>query len=265
MFRGLHNACLNQTLGHKSDAISAVNLSGHFDPSLGVEASVEIIYIGWINQIQNINLTHKNGIGGCHADVEPPCDDSLKYFLFDGIDDYISGEVQNEYATSQTQYILTSSWSLTSWVKGLNSNFVHILLSENTRDAYISLEQSSEVNTLKCRYNLSTTPVTNTLTIPSSIDISKWNQITITQTSNSASFYINGNYIGVMDCGLSYSTYYLLIGRQTYFPGDYTDSGIKLGHVLIYDVVITNYIDRQNFNALHKIKTDRVYGDTYNG
>lgn len=276
MFRSLHNSCLNQSLGHKSDAISTTNLVGHFDPALGVEVGGEITMLGWLNQIENcpqdssgascINLTRKNDIQGCHADIVTQCNDALKHFLFDGVDEFISGEVYNEYATSQVEYILTSSWSITSWVKGLSSNFVHILLSENTRDAYISLEQSSGVNTFKCRYNLSSTPVTGTITIPSSIDISKWNQITITQSSNSATFYINGNYIGSLDCGVSYSTYYILIGRYNYSSStDYTDSGVKLGHVLIYSEVITNYIDRQNFNALHQIKSNRIYGGTYDG
>ena len=265
MLRGFHNPCLSQVLGHKTSGISTASLSGHFDPALGIEQTVEIVYQGWLNQVQNINLTQKNSIGGCHVAVTPICDDALKHFLFDGVDDFISGEVLNVYATSQTPYILTATWSFTSWVKGLSTDFVHILLSENTRDAYISLERSSGTNTLKCRYNLSGTPVTETLTIPSVIDISKWNQITIIQSSNSAKFYINGNYVGALACGVSYSTYYILIGRYSYSSGGYTDNGVKLGHVLIYDGQITNYIDRQNFGALHKIDSDRVYGATYNG
>ena len=270
MLRSFHNPCLSQVLGHKSSAVSATNLFGYFDPAIGVMHGVGIIMNDWANQIQDINLAHVNAMQGCFSDSYPSCDDP-KHFLFNGLDNYISGGNHNEYSSSQTPLILASSWTFSSWIKGLSTDFVHILLSEYLRDAYFSLERSNGVNVIKCRYglNVSATAVTETLTIPSSIDISKWNQITITQSSNSAKFYINGNYVGTKACGVSYSSNYVLIGRYNVSnpiitPSNWTSAGIKLGHVLIYTSPITNSEDRQNFNAIYQIKSNRIYGATYN-
>ena len=263
MFRGAHNVGLNQS---PKSGISTTNLIGNFDPAIGVEQTGEIVMQGWLNQVENINLTHKNSIGGCHANVSPVCNDALKYFSFDGVDDFISGEVLNVYATSQTPFILSSVWTFASWVKGLSSDFVHILMTENNKSFYISLERISGVNYLKCRYSLDMSPVTNTLTIPSSIDITKWNQITITQSSNIARFFINGTYVGNLNCGFSSFTSYLLIGKYSYNSGNvtgYTNSGVKLGYVLIYNVEISNSTDRQNFNAVHGPTSSRRFGATY--
>lgn len=269
MFRGLHNVCLNSSIGQPS-LLSSSGLVGHFDPTEYTSSSSV-----WGNKISGQpSLKRNNSIT---LSSETP-----NHFLFDGADDFLSGEIDS-YSSVQSEFVLpTNYWTLTSWVKGLSSAFTHILASTLNLNAYFALTKDGNGQSIIYSFsNLGTLgPASSSLSIPSSIDTSKWNQITITHdyiaSMDSYLVYINGNYIGAVTNYAGFTTTYLLIGKNSYTYYDFmismdpivqtsfTTYGIKAGHTLVYNRQITNSEDRQNFNFIHDTKSSRVYGATYN-
>lgn len=269
MFRGLHNVSLNSSIG-QSSLLSSSGLVGHFDPAENTSSSSV-----WGNEISNQpSLKRNNSITLSNG--------TPKHFLFDGVDDFLSGEIDS-YSSVQSEFILsTSFWTLTSWVKGLSSTFTHILASTLNLNAYFALikDANGQISIYSTSLLGTWSPQSSSLSIPSSIDTSKWNQITITYDSlvsgSSYLVYINGNYIGAVTNDAGFTTTYLLIGKNSYTYYDFmismdpievtsfTTDGIKVGHTLVYDRQITNSEDRQNFNLIHNTKSSRVYGATYN-
>ena len=240
----VHKTGLNKTTGQQSDAIYTTNLIGNFDPSTGIQTTY------WDNQVSGgNNLRRFNGI--THNNSTP------HNFQFDGTNDYL-GEASSGYGGTAFTMDTNAAFTVAQWYKH-KFNYRHIAFDLRYGAADIVTLSTAEfvVNkysaiTLAGRIDFDFTFVNNT-----------WYYIALVYDgSNGYSFYVNGSFVGsgTVSTG-SLAGLTVQIGKLA--GNTYTQSGIKVGHVHMYNAAIGGAALRQNFLATHKIHSDRIYGTNY--
>lgn len=241
----VHKAGLNKTLGQQSDSIISSDLVGEWRPNVGVNTDYWDNQVSGGNNLRRYNSLPNNASSPAHWD-------------FSGTDDYL-GPASTGYGGSPFTVNTGNAFTLAQWFK--NDNGVqHIAFAlENSSTDAVKLDISVGSSN-KARL---TVYAQGSTTFDYTFADDTWYYIALVYDGNSGwKFYVNGSFVGSSSLSESAASCNLYVGK-TGAGGTYTGSTIKLAHVHVYTVALTNSQLRQNFLATHSINDSRIYGATY--